>query len=271
MLIKNEIAIKTDKLNNIKNNLTCSICSKNITFPVQCSECKNYFCKLCIIKWIKNNRNNTKCPFKCINPSYKNINSLKSYIFSNFSTLNTKKTKKYNTKDNFEKICLLKRYKEFESNFIKNNNRDVTFLNNNFKSEYHRHCLYNSVLDHYGWICDICNTEFEVKSKGRYRCEYCDFDICVKCKILEESGYQFDNIFLSKYHEHLLRDETLRENNWICDVCDKRFEMKTMKRYRCEECDFDICYNCKINEIKRINGIIYNSLIGIFYFFFPNI
>jgi hypothetical protein len=253
MLINYDREIYKDKLSNIKIHIYCSICKKQLSFPVQCLECKNYFCKLCIKNWIKNN-SNIKCPFKCNNPSYKSINI--QYINN------------YNIEENFEKVCLLKKYKEFESNFNINNNRDFYFLNNSFKSEYHRHCLYNSVLNKYGWICDICNKEFEVRSKGRYRCDYCDFDICIKCKMLEESGYKFENIFLSKYHEHLLRDETLRENNWICDVCDKRFEMKTMKRFRCETCDFDICDNCKINEIKKINGIIYNTLIGIFYFFF---
>ena len=276
MLIKNEIKLNQDKYKTIEFNITCPICKRKINSLIQCLECKNYFCKLCIEN-LKSNEKNKKCPFKCKNPSFKTI----KYNFPNIKIKNIKKYNKntshleldnyiYYEKTNFENICLLKRYKEFKSIFHinKTNDTNIYHLSNHFKSAYHKHCLYNNVLDHYGWICDICNEKFEVKSKGRYRCEDCDFDICIKCRILEESGYYFNNIFLSKYHEHLLRDETSRENNWICDVCDKRYEMNTIKRFRCEDCDFDICYSCKIREIKNINGIIYNFLIFIFLHFF---
>ena len=247
MLDDQKKIINKDKRKIIFTNV-CPKCKKKMIFSIQCLECKNYFCKKCIEYWKNKNRINS-CPFKCLNPSFEIIN-----IF---------KFNRYNKEKYLENICLLKRYKELEIklNINENNSKHLT---NCFKSIYHSHYLYNSVSKHFGWICDICEKKFEIKTKGRYRCKKCDFDICSKCRILEESGYIFNNIFLSKSHEHLLRDETFKETNWICDVCDKRYEMKTIKRYRCENCDYDICYSCKIKEIKNTNGYIYNFLISIF-------
>ena len=264
------------------SNDNCILCRKKMILLIKCLECKNYFCKKCIEKWKKEYGKNS-CPFKCLNPSFEainiqnikfdNKNEYKKNIYQKLDNnrldiihkVNIYKKEKY-----IYNLYSLKRYKELtnKSNINEINCINYNHLSNCFKSIYHTHYLYNNVSKHQGWICDICENEFEIKSKGRYRCKKCDFDICVKCRILEESGYNFNNIFLSKKHNHLLRDETFKENNWICDVCVKRYEMKTIKRYRCEKCDFDICYNCKINEIKNINGFIYNFLICIFNYIF---
>ena len=198
---------------------------------------------------------------------YKKIKNIKivNKVKENIPIMNFHKKEKY-----FEKFNILKKFTELNNQFnIKAmSNINSNHLSNKFKSIYHEHCLYNTVLKFDGWICDICEDKFEVKSNGRYRCEECDFDICVKCRINEESGYKLNNVFLSKNHEHLLKDDTFKESNWICDVCDKRYEMKTIKRFRCERCDFDICNSCKIKEMRNPNGLFYNLVINIFYIVF---
>ena len=70
-------------------------------------------------------------------------------------------------------------------------------------------------------VCDICNGEYKEKTEKRFRCEICDFDVCIKCKILEESGYKFNNVFLSKNHQHLLNlGNSSGLFGWNCDICD---------------------------------------------------
>ena len=241
--------INKQKYNNnlINKNNACSLCRKKIISFIQCLKCKNIFCEICF----ENKCRNT-CPFKCFNPSFKNERFLKY-------------KEKYS-----QNLYLLKQNKELKNNLYISEIRKIysNHLNNSFKSIYHSHTLYNRYNcenKYYDWICDICEKKYQMKSIS-YRCDKCNFDICIKCRILEESGYNFKNIFLSKYHEHLLKDETLRENNWICDVCNKRYEMKSEKRFRCENCDFDICKNCKNTEEMNVNGIFFNLLIFIFDF-----
>ena len=53
--------------------------------------------------------------------------------------------------------------------------------------------------------------------------------------------------FNSKYHKHSLEDASLRNKPFICDVCNNKYSPKE-KRYRCYECDFDVCIKCKETE-----------------------
>lgn len=257
LIIKNE----NIKLNQI--NYICSLCNKKSSYQIKCISCNNSYCHTCFEDFNKN-RINSSCPFGCRNPSFKIIYNIEKYNNNSIELLSTKKI-------NFLKyINILKRYKEIDNKINKIDYKGIntTHLSYNFNSFYHPHCLYNMVLNSEGWICDICEKTFEVKSNGRYRCHKCDFDICVNCRIIEEKGYKFDNIFVSRYHKHLLKEKTLRENDWICDACDIGYQMKTIKRYRCERCDFDICYNCKIKEIINTNGYFFNFLIAIIYICF---
>lgn len=255
--------IKQENINLNQINYICSLCNKKIICQIKCLSCSNSFCLSCFENYNKKKTNNS-CPFGCINLSFKIIKNLGKCNNGSIDLFSSYK------KNYLKNSNILKRYKEIENKIIINDykHKNINHLSYNFNSFYHPHCLYNMVLNYDGWICDICGEEFEVKTNGRYRCHECDFDICVKCRIMEESGHTFDNIFLSKYHKHLLQDETMRENNWICDICDIKYEMKTIKRYRCERCDFDICHKCKTKEIENTNGYICNFLITIIYLWF---
>ena len=249
------MSFKKQKLSNeesiklMNDRIICSICGKKIIFAYQCLECENYFCSLCFDEW--KHKNGSLCHFNCYNSSFRKLEVIN------------------NSKNHFENIYYLKLYKELDNRNLLNK-ISSNHLSNAFHSIYHRHTLFNRFnYDHkyYDWICDICGEKYKLKTIS-YRCDTCDFDICSNCRLKEESGFRYNNIFLSKYHEHLLIDVTFKESNWICDVCDKRYGMQTIKRFRCEKCDFDICNSCKSYEIQNVNGIIYSFLINIFDFSF---
>ena len=126
-----------------------------------------------------------------------------------------------------------------------NQNED---LKNGCKSKFHSHYLKNSSDIEGDWICNLCKSEYSENTEERFQCSECDFDACLKCILLERTGYIFKYIFLSKYHEHLLEDSTFEDDNWICYICKKSFAKKSDKRFRCEKCDFDLCNNCKNKE-----------------------
>ena len=251
MSIKREKLANEECLELMSNKITCSICGKKIIYAFQCLECNNYFCSLCFEEWKHKNGSLHHCNYH--NSSFRILDKIND-------------NKKY-----FQNLYYSKLNKELNSKTVLNK-ISSNHLSNSFQSIYHSHTLYNRYnYDHkyYDWICDICEEKYKLNTIS-YRCDKCDFDMCSRCRLKEESGFIKDNIFLSKYHEHLLIDETLKETNWICDVCDKRYEMKTIKRFRCEKCDFDICNSCKRYEIQNVNGIFYSFLINIFNFSFIN-
>mgnify|MGYP002624818009 FL=1 len=108
--------------------------------------------------------------------------------------------------------------------------------------------LYDRTQVDEAWMCDICNSIYEPKQEIRFGCLGCDFDICIKCKMVEESGYKYDNLFYSKKHTHLLKEFTFEGNDWICDNCNTKYDFGKEKRFRCVKCDYDLCNQCKMKE-----------------------
>lgn len=103
--------------------------------------------------------------------------------------------------------------------------------------EYHEHPLFEVKDQPSNWGCDICQKAYIKGSIDRYRCEKCDFDICNICK----KRYCFLN---DKLHKHLLYDSTNKETNWTCNICNHLNKPGDIRRYRCEQCDFDVCKKC---------------------------
>lgn len=269
MYIDPDLVINKDIFKSFESHAICSICSGIIIQPVQCLICENSFCQSCLNEW-KNKKGENSCPFRCPYATFKNSRTIKSLLGNLiFKCKNGCKTEipYIDLEEHYKEKCpnikidyieryfeyknkyndLLKKYKDLE-NIINNKNSNNPVRSNIFKSKYHIHPLYDRTNNDVNWICDICESEYTKKTEGRYQCQNCDFDICLKCRILEESEYKFSNIFLSKFHIHLLKDSTFLENDWICNVCKQNFKQKTIKRYRCEKCHFDICNDCKINE-----------------------
>jgi hypothetical protein len=92
-----------------------------------------------------------------------------------------------------------------------------------------------------------------------YRCNLCDYDICPDC-VKENSAEFFD---IGPYHQHKLKCIN-RDNGWRCDgkqaavfgECKSGisgfFQSIGLKRFRCEQCDFDFCEKCLIFALSHI-------------------
>ena len=290
MYIDPDFVINKDNLKPIESNAVCSICSGIIIEPVQCLSCENSFCKDCLEDWKKKKGENS-CPFRCSNPTFKNSRLIKNLLSNlRFKCQNkcNLEIPYLDLQDHYREKCsnikidykekyleykkkyeeLLEKYKELEiksnsnklrgrpvDNNITQNQKEIqrVDLKNGFKSKFHAHYLKNSTNIEGDWICNLCKNEYSENTEGRYQCSDCDFDACLKCILLESTGYIFNNIFLSKYHEHLLEDSTFEDDNWICSICKKSFAKKSEKRFRCENCDFDFCNNCK-NKEEEFSG-----------------
>ena len=166
-------------------------------------------------------------------------------------------------KINLELEKKLNEYKKNSNNLglsnsnIMNNN----IINNNkeFKSEFHTHILYEKVDPDSMWICDLCQDKYKFTKDKRFTCEACKFDVCLKCKILEQGGYKFKDIYFSNKHPHILRVPSGYQNifcDWFCDICNDKFSAENRKRFRCQKCDFDICESCAEEE-EDINKLSY--------------
>ena len=171
------------------------------------------------------------------------------------------KQKYYEYKNKYLEI--LKKNAELENELKKYKNQNNN--NNIYNSKYHNHILYDQINNNSNWVCDVCEGQYKAKTEKRFRCEGCDFDICLKCKILDESGYKNRNNFRSKNHQHLLLDNDISKivslSGWICDVCNKNYKVKEkVIRYRYGKCDFDICGNYKMDEENDMNRL--NSQFG---------
>ena len=66
--IDSESVINKDFFENVKEMLTCCICTGVLVDPMQCSSCENCFCRSCIENWIKKAHT---CPYKCSSPRIK--------------------------------------------------------------------------------------------------------------------------------------------------------------------------------------------------------
>lgn len=91
------------------------------------------------------------------------------------------------------------------------------------------------------------------KSKACMRCEKCDYTFCSNCINIRKS-------FMSSIHQHPL-ELVDRDNGWGCDArhlekgclmkINGGFASSGVTRFRCVDCDFDLCEKCM--EYYRIN------------------
>lgn len=84
------------------------------------------------------------------------------------------------------------------------------------------------------WICNGCRKR-QSFGKAHY-CTECDYDICEDCikkTVNTEKNYGHP-------HRPILYQGL---HGWFCDNCGEPGDnYKT--RFRCNECDFDLCLNC---------------------------
>ena len=63
MFIDSFNIINKEKYEKLEEFIICPICNGILSDPYKCINCQNNFCKICIDKWLQNNKN---CPFRCI-------------------------------------------------------------------------------------------------------------------------------------------------------------------------------------------------------------
>jgi len=134
----------------------------------------------------------------------------------------------------------------------------------------HPHTLYRNYVSN-GWACDgrkagDCKrgiTGFGL-SAGivRYRCTLCDFDLCDLCK--DHWASEVPGTIVT-VHPHILH-RNFRDNGWACDgrklegKCRSGItgmqQSKGLSRFRCNDCDFDLCGQCKNNWISKVIDVI---------------
>jgi hypothetical protein len=96
----------------------------------------------------------------------------------------------------------------------------------------------------------------QTKGMNRFRCDACDFDYCEKC-YLTRTGHKL----CLKGHP-LVPLGTSRDNGWGCngrntaEGCLRDNKTKGVSRFRCQDCDFDLCDRC----YKRHFGAVSNSV-----------
>ena len=80
------------------------------------------------------------------------------------------------------------------------------------------------------------------------------------------NNYNNISYTFKKYHEHPLYLKTERKWDWKCNKCKKKFERNSICRFRCNECNYDICELCMIyyENISPIEFFLsnYNKNIG---------
>lgn len=69
--IDENLIINTVYYEQLKDQLTCSICCGLLNEPMMCENCETPYCANCINPWFKNNKS---CPMRCSNAKIKDIN-----------------------------------------------------------------------------------------------------------------------------------------------------------------------------------------------------
>ena len=214
--------------------------------------------------------------------SHKKILKSSNLSISNIKTNNTYTNNTYdnNTNDN-------NNYTNYSTNNNINFNNNFE-LYKYYKSTTHNHPLkYLDTTMSNGWRCDgiflpnKCQsgiTDFhQTANTKRFRCIQCNYDLCDKCMnryydknfVIKNDNsnnrglYLFEKKYKTEVHKHpLVFLDKSRDNGWGCDgrnLINGCFsgitgfhQSQGLPRFRCEECDFDLCENCMNFYKKKI-------------------
>ena len=250
---------------NIEDYICC-ICDSipNPETALEEENCGHLFCQNCLNNWLKKSKN---CPFCKETISKRSIKDKNKIVYRHLINLiiicpETDCNWKGNLKE-FDEHLINKHNK------IKDSQDSKDFeLYKYYKATCHEHPLkyLGTTMDN-GWGCDGRKlpskcfsgiTGFkQTKDIKRFRCMQCDYDLCENCmnNYKCKNNYELNKSYKVNIHPHPLvfLGET-KDNGWACDgrklkdkclsgINDFR-QTNGFERFRCDDCDFDLCRNC---------------------------
>ena len=207
----------------IKDALTCFICTAKILDPMMCPKCKRMVCSKCIKKWF--DENHDKCPFCQTHSSFENMISLPfmNHISDYFiKEIDNKKNKKKDIKE-MNKII-----DEDEDSFNNNNDNEslskTQFIPKKFDTNENNNINDENKFNQWtnirrGDICPKHKTEII-----EYYCINCNTKHCSKCLVImsEDSkihkGHKIISIEQKKKYN---LDEVKEEINNLVNVIEE--------------------------------------------------
>ena len=266
-----------DESNSNIDEYLCCICQMipNPQTALEEENCGHLFCNNCLTEWLKSKINCPICKKKISKRFIKDKNKI---IYRQLMNLKLKcQEEKCDWKGIFTDYYT---HLKNNHNIEINNNCIIYELYKYYKSSTHVHPLKNmdTMMDN-GWYCDgkylpspcqsgILNVE-QSKYFRRFRCVTCDYDMCEKCMnkyhdnkyVIKNDNsdnrclYLLDKKYFAQIHEHPLTFlDKSEDNGWICygkNLTNKCFsgindtnQSKCIPRFKCEQCDFNLCENC---------------------------
>ena len=204
--------------------ITCDYCRGIIFEPIECISCGKKFCEKHLIN------------------DFKDCCSSPKFIKSKLLEEGLSKGKFRCQLDNEGNLLLS--HNQLENHYIeckkleeikKENNINANNLDDDLQSEIKR--LHNSTS----------SQEIDKKFLGEQQ---------ITLEELKKKNNNDTNInyTFKKYHKDPLYLKTDRNRNWKCNQCNLNYEKKSIYRFRCDKCDYDVCELCMI-FYENINPI----------------
>ena len=225
-------AKKSDEIKiEIKDTLTCFICTAKVLYPMMCPKCKRMVCSKCIKKWF--DENHDKCPFCQTQSSFENMislpfmNHLSDYFIKEIDNKDNKK------KDIKEMNKIIDEDEDINSNsynninnYNDNDNKPLSktqFIPNKFIINENSNI--NNENNFNQWS-NIKKGDFCPKHRNEiieYYCINCNTKHCPKCLVImsEDSKIHKDHKIISIEQKNKFNlDEVKEEINNLSNVLD---------------------------------------------------
>ena len=229
MYIDKDSVVNKTSLDLINKVAICNICTGIIYNPVQCQECDNCFCKVCIDDWFCKSKS---CPFKCGSNSFKDSRLAKSIL----SDLVIKCPLGCPKEIDYGKI-------EFHLNECEKN-----YVNcYNCNSKVPKSMISDKYLKALKDENEELKKQIEILKKEN---DFLKTTNKLNEGISNINKSENNNLKSTPYHEHSLKmtswnNKNLKAyiNGWICNICRNKFN-KTVDNFYCRVCNFDLCELC---------------------------
>ena len=229
----------------IKDTLTCFICTAKVLDPVMCPKCKKLVCTKCIKKWFEQNHN--KCPFCQTQLSFEDmislpfLNDLSEYFIKEID--NKKKEEKINKMNMKDINKIIDDEEDINSNSNSQNNININNINNDDKKNLSKTQIISNKIELDGessisnennfiQYSNIKRGERCPKHMGEvieYYCLNCNTKHCSKCLMIiskESKIHEGHRIITIEQKNKYNLDEIKEEINNLSNVVNEISEYK---------------------------------------------